>query len=104
MLRNPPPEDTAIRPEALGEVRGVTLARALPGAEAAALLEPWLGKDSLPADLPVPRLVAVDLDHANPATAEALMNALQRAQFDVTVFDFPSDRDAGLWRRIFERV
>jgi len=73
--------------EALGGVRGVTLARALPGAEAAALLEPWLGKDALPADLPVPRLVAVDLDRERPATADALEQALRKANLDVTVDD-----------------
>jgi cell division transport system permease protein len=73
--------------EALGGVRGVTLARALPGEEAAALLEPWIGKGALPADLPMPRLVAVDLDRARPARADALSEALRKAQLDAEVDD-----------------
>jgi cell division transport system permease protein len=73
--------------EALAGVPGVSLSRALPSSEAAALLEPWIGKDALPADIPMPRLVAVDLDKARPATAAALADALRAAQLDATVDD-----------------
>ncbi len=73
--------------EALAGAPGVQLARALPGAEAAALLAPWIGADALPEGLPMPRLVAVDLDPARPATAQALQAALAAARVDATVDD-----------------
>jgi cell division transport system permease protein len=73
--------------EALAGVAGVRLARALPGAEAAALLTPWIGSDALPEGLPMPRLVAVDLDPANPPNAETLKAALAAGRIDATVDD-----------------
>jgi cell division transport system permease protein len=73
--------------EALSGVRGVTMARALPAADAVALLEPWIGKDALPADLPVPRLVEVDLDRERPARSHELEHALLEARIDASVDD-----------------
>jgi cell division transport system permease protein len=73
--------------EALAGVPGVSLARALPGAEAAALLEPWIGADALPEGLPMPRLVAVDLAPGHAATAQSLQAALAAARIDATVDD-----------------
>ena len=73
--------------EALAGVPGVRLARALPGAEAAALLEPWIGAGALPEGLPMPRLVALDLDPARPADAQALQAALTAARVDGAVDD-----------------
>ena len=77
--------------EALSGVRGVGEARALEKDEAAALLEPWLGKEALSADLPVPRLVTLDLDPDHPASAADLDRALKAAGVDATVDDH------GLW-------
>lgn len=73
--------------EALAGVPGVRLARALPGAEAAALLEPWIGTDALPEGLPMPRLVAVDLEPGRSVSPQALQAALSAARVDASVDD-----------------
>jgi cell division transport system permease protein len=73
--------------ETLADVKGVSEARALERAQAAALLEPWLGKGVLADDLPVPRLVALDLDPARPPSAADLQNALKARDIDATVDD-----------------
>jgi cell division transport system permease protein len=73
--------------EALADVKGVSEARALEKAQAAALLEPWLGKEALADDLPVPRLVALDLDPDHPPGAADLENALKAKDIDATVDD-----------------
>ena len=53
------------------QVPGVRSAQALSEADAAALLEPWLGSNFDAAELPVPRLVAVRLDEQADLTALA---------------------------------
>lgn len=73
--------------EALAGVKGVTEARALEKEKAEALLEPWLGHEALLDDLPIPRLVTVDLDPRAPAPAAALTQALRAAGVDATVDD-----------------
>jgi cell division transport system permease protein len=73
--------------EALADVKGVSEARALEREQAAALLEPWLGKGVLADDLPVPRLVALDLDPAHPASVADLDKALKAKDIDATVDD-----------------
>ncbi len=83
--------------EALAGVKGVSEARALEKAKAEALLEPWLGEDAILDDLPVPRLVTVDLDPAAPADAAALDRALKAAGLDATVDDH------GIWIADIER-
>lgn len=83
--------------EALAGVKGVTEARALEKAKAEALLEPWLGREALLDDLPIPRLVAVDLDPEAPATAQTLDKALDAAGIDATVDDH------SLWIKDIER-
>lgn len=93
--------------EALAGVRGVSEARALEKDKAAALLEPWLGKDALSGvlagDLPIPRLVALDLDPDHPASAADLEQALKAANIDATVDDhslwIKDIVRAGLWAR-----
>ena len=77
--------------EALADVKGVSEARALEKDKAAALLEPWLGKEALTDDLPIPRLVTLQLDPDRPASASALDKALKDAGIDATVDDH------GLW-------
>lgn len=82
------PDTAAARAaEALSGVAGVTEARALDKARAEALLEPWLGREALLDDLPIPRLVTVELDPGTPATAAALDKALKAAGLDATVDD-----------------
>jgi len=73
--------------EAVAGVKGVVEARAQDRATAVKLLEPWLGKDGVPDDLPIPELVTVDLDPAHPASAMALTTALQQAGVDGAVDD-----------------
>jgi cell division transport system permease protein len=73
--------------EALSGVKGVTEARAMEKDKAQALLEPWIGKAALSEDLPVPRLVTVELDRKAPATAATLTGALNAAGVDATVDD-----------------
>jgi cell division transport system permease protein len=93
--------------ETLAGVHGVSEARALEKDKAAALLEPWLGKDALTDaladDLPAPRLVALDLDPDHPASAAELQQALKAKDVDATVDDHSLwIRDivqAGLWAR-----
>lgn len=98
------PDTAAARAaEALAGVPGVAEARALEKEKAEALLEPWLGKDAILDDLPIPRLVAVDLDPKRPARAEALDRALQAAGVDATVDDHSRwigdiERSAGIAR------
>jgi cell division transport system permease protein len=82
-----PTEAAGRAAEALAGVRGVVEARVLDRAEAERLLEPWLGKGALPDDLPLPRLVAVDLDPAAPATPAELRQALATAGVDAELDD-----------------
>lgn len=73
--------------EALAGVKGVSEVRALDRAAAEALLKPWLGGAPLPADLPIPQLVAVDLDPKAPASPSAMQAALSVEHIDATVED-----------------
>lgn len=73
--------------EVLAGVKGVSEARALEKEKAEALLEPWLGREALIDDLPVPRLVTVDLDPKTPAKAGDLDRALKAAGVDAKVDD-----------------
>lgn len=62
--------------EIAGGVRGVTGARIVDRAATARLLEPWLGSGLNFDDLPVPRLVIITIDEANPPDFAALRAAL----------------------------
>jgi cell division transport system permease protein len=73
--------------EALAGVAGVSEARALEPEKAYDLIRPWLGDVADLEDLPVPRLVAVTLDRAQPATASALERALRAQGVDAAVDD-----------------
>ena len=72
--------------EVLAGVTGVQQASMLKRAEAEDLLRPWLGGQVL-TDLPIPQLVALDLDKKAPATAAALKQALTAAGVDADVDD-----------------
>jgi cell division transport system permease protein len=73
--------------EVLSGVKGVTQAQGLEKAKAEALLRPWLGDETVLDDLPVPRLVTLDLDPDAPASAAALSAALKDAGVAATVDD-----------------
>lgn len=73
--------------ETLAGVKGVDEAAALEKAKAEELVRPWLGDGDLPADLPIPRLVTVELSQSAPASARSLDQALKAAGLDATVDD-----------------
>jgi cell division transport system permease protein len=92
--------------------KATDLARAAPGvvevrpytrAESARLLEPWLGTGLALDDLPVPRLVTLDLDKDAPASAAELQEALKADNIDAVVDDhslwIKDIVRAGLWAR-----
>lgn len=82
------PDSAAARAaETLAGTPGVTEARALEKEKAQALIAPWIGDTADLDDLPVPRLVAVDLDPKAPATAQTLRNALKAQGIDAVVDD-----------------
>jgi cell division transport system permease protein len=66
---------------------GVEEADALEKEKAEALLKPWLGDTDVLQDLPVPRLVSVELDPKAPASAAVMEKALKDAGVDATVDD-----------------
>jgi cell division transport system permease protein len=80
-------EAAARAAEAVSGVKGVAEARALDAAKAQALIAPWIGAGALPADLPTPRLVAIDLDRKAPASGADLARALKAAGVDADVDD-----------------
>lgn len=82
-----PDEAAARAAEVVSGVKGVAEARALDAAKAQALIAPWIGPGALPPDLPVPRLVAVELDPKAPATGDDLRRALKAAGVDADVDD-----------------
>ena len=73
--------------ETLSGLKGVSEARAMEKAKAEALLKPWIGDAAMLEDLPIPRLVTVDLDPKAPASASALKGALASAGITATVDD-----------------
>ena len=89
--------------ETLAGVTGVSEARALEKDKAAALLEPWLGQGALTDDLPIPRLVALELDPDHPPSAAQLQQALKAKAIDATVDDhslwIKDIVRGGLWAR-----
>jgi cell division transport system permease protein len=70
----------------LGRQRGVRSARALSLRDSAGLLEPWLGQSDVLKELPVPRLIAVEVDRSAPPDLEALRTAMS-AQFKSVTLD-----------------
>ena len=82
---------------------GIVAAVPLPRAEAAALLEPWLGSGNLGLELPIPQLIDVTIDTDQPPDFDAL-DAARRGDVPGATLDDPSrwnDRIlvfAHLWR------
>lgn len=79
--------DDEIR-NALGVLRltpGVTDAVAMSDVDAAKLLEPWLGKGNILAELPVPRMIAVGIDRRNPPDLAVLAARLDEEVAGVTL-------------------
>ena len=66
---------------------GVTNVKALTLDESAALLEPWLGQADVLKSLPVPRLIALEIDRGSPPDLEALRQRLTSQFTGVTLDD-----------------
>ena len=62
-----------------GRQTGITSARPLSVTESNALLEPWLGQTEVLSSLPVPRLIAIQLDRASPPDIDKLRADLTKA-------------------------
>lgn len=58
--------------------QGVDGVRPIPQEESAILLEPWLGDGASLNELPIPRLVAVELDRDSPPEMQTLRDALAK--------------------------
>jgi cell division transport system permease protein len=76
----------------LRDTQGVRSAEPLSTARIQGLLEPWLGSTLDPASLPLPRLVAVEIEAPGAVDLESLRTRLQ------TVAPTATLDDHGLWR------
>lgn len=70
----------------LSRQKGVVKIRPLSLKDSNELLEPWLGKSSAFEALPMPRLIAVEVDRDNPPDMKALGSRLSR-QFEKVILD-----------------
>ncbi|WP_081095126.1 cell division protein FtsX [Erythrobacter donghaensis] len=71
---------TAAAVKVLTGLAGVTAVRAVPEAELAAMLEPWLGEGAASGDVPIPALIDVDLAaSAGPAEVARIEAAVKAA-------------------------
>jgi cell division transport system permease protein len=77
---------------------GVRNVRLLSNEQSAELVEPWLGQVSAIADLPFPRLIAVELDVDDPPDITTLRAALQ-SKFPAAALD-----DHRAWQQQIRRV
>ncbi|MDZ4761344.1 MAG: cell division protein FtsX [Alphaproteobacteria bacterium] len=77
---------------------GVRTARALDRREAEDLLRPWLGAAGVPADLPLPHLIAAEASGAATGVGEEIDRRLAEENIDATVDDH------ALWSRDVERA
>ena len=60
----------------LAKQPGIVRVKPYTAQESAALLEPWLGQVSVLGSLPVPRIIALELDRSQPPDLESLKTAL----------------------------
>lgn len=71
----------------LAKQPGITRVSPLDSEDSRALLEPWLGNSDALSELPVPRLIAVEIDRSNPPDLDTLRGALSENFKDVTLDD-----------------
>ena len=71
----------------LSSQTGIAGARPLSMADAAQLLEPWLGQTDALRTLPIPRLIAIELDRATPPDLDAVRAALNQRFKGVIIDD-----------------
>jgi len=73
--------------ELLTKEPGITNVKALSLDDSAALLEPWLGQADVLKSLPVPRLIALEIDRGSPPDLDGLRQKLQTAFKGVSLDD-----------------
>ena len=71
----------------LSERVGIRHARPLSLEDSAALLEPWLGRSDALKTLPIPRLIALELDRGSPPDLAALQADIEKQFKGVTLDD-----------------
>jgi cell division transport system permease protein len=71
----------------LSQRPGIVSVRPLTVGDSAQLLEPWLGQTDALSALPIPRIIAVELDRNTPPDFEQLRAALTKEFKDVTLDD-----------------
>jgi cell division transport system permease protein len=71
----------------LSQRAGIAAARPLTVADSAQLLEPWLGQTDALTALPIPRIIAVELDRNNPPDFDQLRAGLSKEFQGVTLDD-----------------
>ena len=74
----PPEAEVRAAVEALKQTEGVVSVSALSDADNLKLVEPWLGRDAVVADLPFPRLIDVTLSPGATPDLEALASRLKQ--------------------------
>ena len=71
----------------LAKQAGITQVKPLTAEDSAGLLEPWLGHSEALSALPIPRLIAVEIDRSNPPDIETIARALSENFDGVTIDD-----------------
>jgi cell division transport system permease protein len=71
----------------LGKQPGVVGVKTLSAQDSGALLEPWLGQSGALKDLPIPRLIAIEIDRNAPPDLATLRQSLTRQFKDGVVLD-----------------
>jgi cell division transport system permease protein len=71
----------------LAKQKGITRVKPLTADDSAKLLEPWLGQTSALQALPIPRLIAVEIDRSNPPDIPLIKTALSQNFEGVTLDD-----------------
>ena len=76
----------------LAKQKGITRVKPLTADDSVKLLEPWLGQMSALQALPIPRLIAVEIDRSNPPDMQLIKSALSQNFEGVTLDDHRRDR------------
>jgi cell division transport system permease protein len=71
----------------LAKQAGITHVKPMTAEDSAKLLEPWLGHSEALSALPIPRLIAVEIDRSNPPDIKAISEALSQSFEGVTLDD-----------------
>jgi cell division transport system permease protein len=71
----------------LAKQAGITHVKPMTAEDSAKLLEPWLGHSDALLALPIPRLIAVEIDRSNPPDIKAISDALSQDFEGVTLDD-----------------